>query len=102
MLYYLTLFLVALAAAVMPDTPWVAVLLCVAGALGAMALFVLVNFNSMVAESVKAKLKSPSKVRHYGMWTAILVPASVVHWFPLVCLLLYFAVESCVYAELME
>jgi len=100
MLYYITLFIVALAAAVMPDSFWPTALACLAAAVGAAALFTLANYNSILSDAIRARIKPPSRVKQYGVWVAILIPTGLVHWFPLVCLLFYFAVESCVYEDL--
>lgn len=99
---YIIFTLIALAAAAMPSTFWPDLLALLAGALAVIALAGLVNYSRMVSQAAVAKVPAPSMGHHALMWLPVLVLASLVHWFPLVCLLFTFVVEACIYADLRD
>jgi len=99
---YLIFTLIGLAAATMPDTFWPDVLVLLAGAFAAVALYGMANYRRTISEAALAKVYAPSMGHHALMWLPVLALASLVHWFPLVCLLFTFVVEACIYADLRE
>jgi len=99
---YAIMSLIGLAATLMPDTFWPEVLAITAGGFAVASLYGMANYSRVVSEAALAKVYVPGMARHYLMWLPVLALASLVHWFPTVCLLFTFAIEACIYADLRE